>query len=50
MKDCIVKFLNIIKEYFLIFLDYLIDFIKANSKSLIIAFIIFLIIYVFIDE
>lgn len=50
MKDCIVKFLNIIKEYSSIFLDYLMDFIKANSKSLIIAFIIFLIIYVFIDE
>lgn len=50
MTDCIIKFLNIIKEYFLIFLDYLMDFIKANSKSLIIAFIIFLIIYVFIDE
>ena len=50
MTDCIVKFLNLIKEYFLIFLDYLMDFIKANSKSLIVAFIIFLIIYIFVDE
>lgn len=50
MTDCIIKFLNIIKEYFLIFLNYLTNFIKANSKSLIVAFIIFLIIYVFIDE
>lgn len=50
MKDCIVKFLNIIKEYSLLFLNYIMDFIKANSKSLIVAFIIFLIIYIFIDE
>lgn len=50
MIDYIAKFLNLLKEYFLIFLNYFTNFIKANFKSIIVAFIIFLIIYVFIDE